>query len=43
MRPVQATTVAILSLSLFMFGVGADHAHNAAAMNNLAFITNLFN
>jgi hypothetical protein len=31
------------SLSLFMLGVGADHAHHAFAVNDLAVVAHLFN
>jgi hypothetical protein len=31
-----------LSLSLFVFGVHADDAHDAAAMNDLALIADFF-
>jgi hypothetical protein len=29
------------ALALFMFGVGADHAHYALAVNDLALVANL--
>jgi hypothetical protein len=38
----EPTIVNVLSLSLFVFGVVADHPHHAFAVDDLALVANLF-